>query len=136
MGNSSVGKSSILVRFADGQFEENYSATIGVDFRFKSAVVNGKNVKFQIWDTTGQERFRTITNAYYRGRQAVLMVFDITDSTSFNDLTKFWMREIELYAEKDALLVLIGNKSDMADHRKVPMDEVKSFCNSNKMIYV
>jgi Ras-related protein Rab-1A len=91
IGNSGVGKSSILIRFAEGQFQDNYLATIGVDFRFKTTVVDGKNVKFQIWDTAGQERFRTITSAYYRGSQAILIVFDVTDALSFADITKFWM---------------------------------------------
>lgn len=83
-----------MIRFAEGQFQENYLATIGVDFRFKTTTVDNRNVKFQIWDTAGQERFRTITSAYYRGSQAILMVFDVTDQISFNDITKFWMGEV------------------------------------------
>lgn len=76
-------------------------------------------MKFQIWDTAGQERFRTITSAYYRGSQAILMVFDLTDQQSFNDICSFWMGEVEQYAEKDAVLVLVGNKSDLTDLRRV-----------------
>lgn len=91
IGNSGVGKSSILIRFAQNQFQEHYLATIGVDFRFKTTIVDGKNVKFQIWDTAGQQRFRTITSAYYRGSQAILLVFDVTDQQSFADICKFWM---------------------------------------------
>ena len=69
-------------------------ATIGVDFRFKTIQVDNKNVKFQIWDTAGQERFRTITSAYYRGSQGILLVFDLTDPLSFENITKFWMNEV------------------------------------------
>lgn len=85
IGNSSVGKSSLLRRFADDSFQESYLATIGVDFRFKylvflgrSITVNGDIVKLQIWDTAGQERFRTITGAYYKGAHAIMIVYDIT----------------------------------------------------------
>ena len=89
-----MGKSSILIRFAENQFSDNYLATIGVDFRFKKLQVDQKNIKFQIWDTAGQERFRTITSAYYRGSQAILLVFDLTDQQSFADICNFWMGEV------------------------------------------
>ena len=94
IGNSGVGKSAILVRFVQNQFSEHYLATIGVDFRFKTIQVDAKNVKFQIWDTAGQERFRTITSAYYRGSQGILLVFDLTDPLSFENICKFWMNEV------------------------------------------
>lgn len=128
IGNSGVGKSSVLVRFAENQFMEHYLATIGVDFRFKTMQVDGKNIKYQIWDTAGQERFRTITSAYYRGSQGILMVFDVTDQQSFVDITNFWMGEVEEYAEKDAVLILVGNKADLVDNRKVNEDEIRSYC--------
>lgn len=83
VGNTGVGKSCLLIRFADGQFYDNYLATIGVDFKFKILPVDDKLVKYQIWDTAGQERFRTITSAYYKGSHGVLLVFDLTDKHSF-----------------------------------------------------
>jgi len=93
VGNSSVGKSSILRRFADDSFQESYLATIGVDFRFKyfliklrSITVSGDIVKLQIWDTAGQERFRTITGAYYKGAHAIIVVYDVTKEDSFKDI--------------------------------------------------
>ena len=98
--------------------------------------VDNKNVKFQIWDTAGQERFRTITSAYYRGSQGILLVFDITDQVSFNDICNFWMGEVEMYAEKDAMLFLIGNKSDLSEHRKVSLDEINTFCSNKGMTYI
>lgn len=119
IGNSGVGKSAILVRFVEEQFSEHYLATIGVDFRFKTMLIDGKNVKFQIWDTAGQERFRTITSAYYRGSQGILLVFDITDQLSFDNICKFWINEVETYSEKDSVYFLIGNKSDLSSQRAV-----------------
>ena len=94
IGNSSVGKSSLLVRFVDDVWEENFVPTIGVDFKLKTLDVNGKKVKLQIWDTAGQERFKNITASYYRGGNGVLVVYDITDRDSFTNLTS-WLIEIE-----------------------------------------
>ena len=93
LGDSSVGKSCILVRFADDDFFENYISTIGVDFRFKSLQMQEKKIKLQIWDTAGQERFRTITNAYYRGADGIILVFDLCKRSSFLSL-KDWLIEV------------------------------------------
>lgn len=93
-------------------------------------------MKFQIWDTAGQERFRTITSAYYRGSQGILLVFDLTDMLSFENICKFWMNEVETYAEKDAIFFLIGNKSDLNDQRQVPQDKINQFCNEKKLTYM
>lgn len=89
-----MGKSSIVVRYADDEFSEVFLATIGVDFRFKSFPLEGNKVKLQIWDTAGHERFRTITSSYYRGAHALMIVFDITDKQSFEDATNYWFAEI------------------------------------------
>lgn len=90
VGNSCVGKSSIVIRYADDEFSEVFLATIGVDFRFKSLPLDGNKVKLQIWDTAGHERFRTITSSYYRGAHALMIVFDITDKQSFQDAVNYW----------------------------------------------
>lgn len=92
VGNSCVGKSSIVIRYADNDFSDVFLATIGVDFRFKSFMLNGESVKLQIWDTAGQEKFRTITSSYYRGAHALMIVFDITDLQSFQDATTYWFQ--------------------------------------------
>lgn len=113
IGNSSVGKSSLLLRFSDDQFNENYLTTIGVDFRFRTLTIDGKQIKLQIWDTAGQERFRTITSAYYKGADGIIIVYDVTNSNSFDDIEKFWISEVESYAEKNVELLLIGNKKDL-----------------------
>lgn len=86
IGSSGVGKTSILTQFADNKFSENYLTTIGVDFRFKTIKIDNKNVKFQIWDTAGQERFRTITSAYYKGADGIIMVYDVTDPSTLEDI--------------------------------------------------
>ncbi len=86
IGSSGVGKTSILTQFADNKFSQNYLTTIGVDFRFKTIKYENKNVKFQIWDTAGQERFRTITSAYYKGADGIIMVYDVTDPSSLEDI--------------------------------------------------
>jgi Ras-related protein Rab-1A len=98
IGNSSVGKSSLLRRFADDSFQESYLATIGVDFRFKyfqwwyrTFDVDGSSIKLQIWDTAGQERFRTITSAYYKGAQGIFIVYDILNKQSFDEIDSFWL---------------------------------------------
>ena len=89
IGDSGVGKSCLLLRFADDQFTESYITTIGVDFRFKTISVGGKTVKLQIWDTAGQERFRTITSAYYRGADGIVIVYDSSDRDSFSTAAFF-----------------------------------------------
>ena len=135
IGNSSVGKSSLLVRFVDDIWEENFVPTIGVDFKLKTLDVNGKKVKLQIWDTAGQERFKNITASYYRGGNGVLVVYDITDRDSFENLNS-WLIEIEKNASKNVYKLLIGNKSDLEDKRKVTYQEGKDFATSNGMQFI
>ena len=135
IGNSSVGKSSLLVRFVDDVWEENFVPTIGVDFKLKTLDVNGKKVKLQIWDTAGQERFKNITASYYRGGHGVLVVYDITDRDSFTNLTS-WLIEIEKNANKNVFKLLIGNKNDLESERKVTTEEGKEFADSNGMKFI
>ena len=135
IGNSSVGKSSLLVRFVDDVWEENFVPTIGVDFKLKTLDVNGKKVKLQIWHTAGQERFKNITASYYRGGNGVLVVYDITDRDSFTNLTS-WLIEIEKNANKNVFKLLIGNKNDLESERKVTTEEGKEFADSNGMKFI
>jgi Ras-related protein Rab-1A len=140
VGNSAVGKSCLLLRFADDQFNENYMTTIGVDFRFKTLNIDQKSIKLQIWDTAGQERFRTITNTYYKSNpfnhldaNAVLLVYDVTSMDSFKDIEKYWLNEVESYADPGTQLVLVGNKCDLEGQRAVPTDLAKQFAQSKNM---
>eukprot|EP01083_Nonionella_stella_P172877 594594_1 len=97
VGDSGVGKSSLLKRFANRDFTGDYISTIGVDFEIKTLEIDGKTVKLQIWDTAGQERFRTITSSYYRGAHGIIIVYDITDKESFDNVRQ-WLFEIDRYA--------------------------------------
>ena len=110
IGDSNVGKSCLLIRFADDCFTENYITTIGVDFRFRTLKVAKKNVKLQIWDTAGQERYRTITNAYYRGSDAIILVADVSNKQSFDNIPE-WLGEVGKYTEEDIRKILLINKS-------------------------
>ena len=125
IGDSGVGKSCILLRFADDKFNENFYATIGVDFRFKHISIDGKNVKLQIWDTAGQERFKTITSAYYRGADGIIIVYDITDRSSFAHI-KDWLDDVSKYTDDDPFKIIIGNKCDLESNRQVTTNDIKS----------
>mmetsp|Transcript_10928 Transcript_10928/g.17904 ORF Transcript_10928/g.17904 Transcript_10928/m.17904 type:complete len:210 (-) Transcript_10928:1327-1956(-) len=116
IGDSGVGKSCLLLRFADDSFTESYISTIGVDFRYRTVKVGDKYVKLQIWDTAGQERFRTITSAYYRGSDGIIMVYDVTNQESF-DHVQDWLQEVNRYSNEGTCKLLIGNKSDRADKK-------------------
>ena len=132
IGNSGVGKSCLLVRFADDIYQENYIATIGVDFKIKTLDVDEKNVKLQIWDTAGQDRFRNITASYYRGAAGIAIVYDITDPDSFNNINS-WLIEVEKNASKSVYKILIGNKCDLEEKRKVTFEQGKEFDDTNGM---
>mmetsp|Transcript_41595 Transcript_41595/g.104902 ORF Transcript_41595/g.104902 Transcript_41595/m.104902 type:complete len:209 (+) Transcript_41595:73-699(+) len=135
IGDSGVGKSCMLVRFVDNTFSESFISTLGVDFKFRTIDVDGKKVKLQIWDTAGQERFRTVTSSYYHGANGVLVVYDITDPVSFNNVRQ-WLQEIERYAAENVATILIGNKSDLEEKRAVPVSEAKAFAEANGLTYL
>ncbi|TNV81456.1 hypothetical protein FGO68_gene17130 [Halteria grandinella] len=128
LGDSCVGKSCLLVRFADDEFYENYISTIGVDFRFRSLILNDKKVKLQIWDTAGQERYRTITNAYYRGADGIILVFDMFKRETFLSLPS-WLKEVEKHASTDVSILVIANKADRAETEtpEVTQDDMDKF---------
>jgi len=126
VGDSGVGKSSLLLRFTDDTFSENFISTIGVDFKIRTVTLEGKTVKMQIWDTAGQERFRTITSSYYRGAHGVILVYDVTDQVSFNNARQ-WLTEIERYACGQVVKLLVGNKCDLTTKRVVDFETGKEF---------
>jgi Ras-related protein Rab-1A len=111
IGDSGVGKSSLLSRFADEIFEEDYTSTIGVDFRSRDVVIDGKRVTLQLWDTAGQERFRSITQAYYRNADGIIIVYDVSDPDSF-DHVEDWLDDIAEANNHSASKLLVGNKAD------------------------
>lgn len=126
IGDSGVGKSCLLLRFADDAFTESYISTIGVDFRFRTVKIDKKTVKLQIWDTAGQERFRTITSAYYRGADGIIMVYDVTSMDSFEHVND-WLKEVNRYASEGTCKLLVGNKSDRTIDKVVTTEQAKEF---------
>ena len=132
IGNSGCGKSSLLLRFVDNTFSDNYVSTIGVDFKLKTIELEGKTCKLQIWDTAGQERFKNIISTYYRGAQGIVMVYDITDLESCQALDT-WLIEIEKNSPKDVYKILVGNKCDMENDRRVTVNQGKEYADQNGM---
>lgn len=128
IGDSNVGKTSLLTRFSDDTYTDSFIATIGVDFRVRTITLNGKTIKLQIWDTAGQERFRTITSAYYRGADGIVIVYDITSKESFDNVD-LWLAEIAKYTQHDSVCKLVlGNKVDLAPSRAVQHQTAQDFC--------
>eukprot|EP01097_Dermamoeba_algensis_P000625 TRINITY_DN1217_c0_g1_i2.p1 TRINITY_DN1217_c0_g1~~TRINITY_DN1217_c0_g1_i2.p1 ORF type:complete len:204 (+),score=46.78 TRINITY_DN1217_c0_g1_i2:61-672(+) len=126
IGDSGVGKSCLLLRFADDTYTESYISTIGVDFKIRTIELEGKTIKLQIWDTAGQERFRTITSSYYRGAHGIIVVYDVTDQVSFNNV-KQWLQEIDRYACESVNKLLVGNKCDLTSKKVVDYNTAKEF---------
>lgn len=123
-----MGKSSLLLRFADNTFSGSYITTIGVDFKIKTVSIDGQKVKLQIWDTAGQERFRTITSTYYRGTHGVIVVYDVTNGESFANV-KRWLHEIEQNCDV-VNRVLVGNKNDTPDRKVVLTEDAQRFADT------
>ena len=134
-GNTSVGKSSLFLRFVDKIWNDAFVPTIGVDFKIKTLNINNKNIKLQIWDTAGQERFRTIISSYYRGAHGILLIFDVTETESFESL-KNWLIEIEKNTNKNVIKLLIGNKCDLDEKRVISFDKGKDFAEQYNMKYI
>jgi len=130
LGDSGVGKSSLMIRQCDQEFSFNTLSTVGIDFKEQRLLVNGKQIKLQIWDTAGQERFRTITKSYYRGAQGYILVYDVTSRMSFEHI-KYWLNEVKKHGREDFYTILVGNKMDLDIDRVVTKEEGKSFANQH-----
>ena len=118
IGDSGVGKTSLLLGYSDNNFNNNFIPTIGIDFKIKTIELHGKKIKLQIWDTAGQERFISITTSYYRGAMGIMLVYDVTNSKSFDNIAK-WLRNIQEHSNPDVEKMILGNKCDMEDRRVV-----------------
>ncbi|CAL8350140.1 unnamed protein product [Arctogadus glacialis] len=129
IGDSGVGKSCLLLRFADNTYTETYISTIGVDFKIRTIDMDGKTVKLQIWDTAGQERFRTITSSYYRGAHGIIIVYDVTEQESYNNISQ-WLQEIERYACQNVSRLLLGNKCDLVAKKVVASSTAQELASS------
>jgi len=126
LGDSGVGKTCLLLRFADDSYSDSFISTIGIDFKHRTIELDGRKIKLQIWDTAGQERYRTITAAYYRSAQGILMCYDVTDEKSFNNISN-WVQNINQHASVQVNKVLIGNKCD-SDKRQITTEKGKNSC--------
>lgn len=135
IGESGVGKSSLLLRFTEDTFDPEQTATIGVDFKVKTINVDGNKAKLAIWDTAGQERFRTLTPSYYRGAQGCILVYDVSSKPSFAKLDN-WLSELETYSTKHEIVkMLVGNKIDK-ERREVSRDEGLKFARKYHMLFI
>ncbi|BHF64243.1 Ras-related protein Rab-8A [Sparganum proliferum] len=134
IGDSGVGKTSLLIKFAEDQFFSTFIATIGIDFKVRTIYLDGKKIKLQIWDTAGQERFRTITTAYYRGAMGIMLVYDITQASSFRNI-KNWLSNISEHGNSDVEKMLLGNKCDMSSQRQVTEQEGRQYADNNGILF-
>ena len=135
IGESRVGKTSLIKRYTKDQFGGVYLTTVGIDFQNKTIEIEDKKVKLQVWDTAGQERFRNVAKNYFQSTQGFLLVFDITDKESFQKLNDFWIGQLKMNAPEKAKSVLVGNKSDLAGQRQVSIEEAEEFAKDNNLKY-
>ncbi|GAA0168480.1 small GTPase [Lithospermum erythrorhizon] len=135
IGDSAVGKSQILARFARNEFSLEAKATIGVEFQTKTLVIDQKTVKAQIWDTAGQERYRAVTSAYYRGAVGAMLVYDLTKRQSFDHMAR-WLEELRGHADKNIVIMLIGNKCDLGSLRAVPIEDAQEFAERENLYFM
>ncbi|XP_032402152.1 ras-related protein Rab-15-like isoform X1 [Xiphophorus hellerii] len=132
LGDSGVGKTCMLRRFTEGEFDPSHISTIGVDFKMKTIEIDGLKVRIQIWDTAGQERYQTITKQYYRRAQGIVFVYDITNLPSFQHIAK-WASDVDEFAPDDVQTVLVGNKADEEFGRQVTKDQGKKLAETYGM---
>ncbi|KAL2116641.1 hypothetical protein VTJ04DRAFT_8809 [Mycothermus thermophilus] len=135
IGDSGVGKSNLLSRFTRNEFNLDSKSTIGVEFATRSIQIDGKTIKAQIWDTAGQERYRAITSAYYRGAVGALLVYDISKSSSFENVTR-WLKELRDHADSNIVIMLVGNKTDQRHLRAVPTEDATKFASENGLSFI
>lgn len=134
IGDGRVGKSSITKRLVENSFDENLQSTIGIDYEFATLNINNKDVKLSIWDTAGQEKFKSISRAYYRQSSCVLLVFDLTNKDSFNHISS-WLNDVNSLCSNPSI-ILVGNKSDLNNDRTVSTEEAQSYAETNKIPYI
>ena len=134
IGDAAVGKSNLLLRFAQNDFKSEYQLTIGVEFGAKNLNIDSKIFRIQIWDTAGQENFRSITRAYYKNSVCALVVYDISSRDSFNNVSS-WIEDCKNQSPKTILMVLVGNKCDLEDKRQVSYEEGKELADKNEFLF-
>ena len=137
IGDSSVGKTSILTRYTNGTFKEEYLATVGLDYYSKDEIFNNKTINVKLWDTAGQERYKSLTQSYFKNAEGVIVAYDITNTESFDNL-KFWINSIKANMENKNIfipVIIIGNKTDMEESREIMTEDAEKFAEENKYKY-
>lgn len=135
IGDSAVGKSNLLARFARDEFYPNSKSTIGVEFQTQKMDIEGKEIKAQIWDTAGQERFRAVTSAYYRGAVGALVVYDISRRPTFDSIGR-WLNELHTHSDMNVVTILVGNKTDLKDSREVSTEEGRALAEEQDLFFM
>ena len=134
VGDSGVGKTNLVKRFIDGQVPENLTNTIAVDFFSKDLMIKNHSVKVQFWDTAGQEKYRAIANAYYKNAQGAIIVYEITNRETFENVSK-WLQELNEFGEKGITVLLIGNKIDLKENRQVSFEEGQKIADAKGALF-
>ena len=135
IGSSGVGKTAIMKKLVENTFSPDAQSTIGVEFDSTTIEVDGQSIKLQIWDTAGQERFRSIAKAYFRNAVGVILVFDITERKTFDDVN-IWLNDVKTLCDPSAVVILIGNKSDLTQTRVVSITEAENFASHHQISYL
>ena len=135
IGDMKVGKTNIVSRYIKNEFNKDSMSTIGVEFGSKELVIEGHNVKVQIWDTAGQEKYKSITNAYYKGAKGAFVVYDITNKNSFDNADN-WLNNLRASADKKCSIILIGNKSDLEDKREVSIQQGEEKAKNSEIAFM
>ncbi|PRQ54070.1 putative small monomeric GTPase [Rosa chinensis] len=135
IGDTGVGKSCLLLQFTDKRFQPVHDLTIGVEFGARMVTIETRPIKLQIWDTAGQESFRSITRSYYRGAAGALLVYDITRRETFNHLAS-WLEDARQHANPNMTIMLVGNKCDLAHRRAVSKEEGEQFAKENGLLFL
>ena len=135
LGDSTVGKTCFLTRYADNTFQENQMATLGVDYKLKNVKMeDGNTVKLQIWDTAGQDRFHSLTRNYFKGAHGIILLYDITTQSSFDNVSK-WIKQIKEDASEKVVIILVGNKIDLEHKRAIPTEEGEKIAEDFGLIF-
>jgi len=135
LGDAAVGKSCLVVRFVRDEFFEFQEPTIGAAFLTQTVGLEDATVKFEIWDTAGQERYRSLAPMYYRGAATAIVVYDITDPDSFSG-AKSWVKELQRRGDPNVVIALAGNKADLENRRKVPLEEAEAYAEENGILHL
>ena len=136
LGDTAVGKSSMLATYSEGEFPNSIIGTAGIDYKSKNIKLANKLLKIQIWDTAGQEKYRAISRKYYEGVSGIILCFDVTDKSSFESLTEYWLPKIQENSDENTEVVLVGNKIDMINDRQVQKQDALNLIKTDPNIVV